>query len=699
MSATIGDLDDDGIIDLAVGATNFNGEAIGAVFILFMKTDGTVRSSVMIQSSEPAFEADSFGSSVCGLGDLDDDGIEDIGVGTQYDADGGYRAGAFWVLFMRKNGTVRGRQKINTLHGNFSGDLNENDGFGSGSVAIGDLDNDGNLEVATGARTPGVVYILFLNNNGTVKSFTTISSAQGLLIDPNGLVGYGLAGLGDVDGDGVPDIAIGGHRSDVNFFDSGVVFVVFLTPTGGVKGFTRISSGLANFNDPAARLLGVGIAGVGDYNADGIPDMVVGGDDTGAATGAIWYMMLNTNGTVKSFHKISSKSTDVDIELKVGDFFGSSLCYLGDLNNDGIGDVGVGAFQDDDGGADTGAMWISIPRCEITTTAGADVTVCSAQTVKMAATIPVGSSGVWTVLSGAGEFSSAVDPTANVTKLGVGVNRFVWSVSKKNCSAKDTVNIVTEAVVKPAAGQDIVVCEGTTSVTLSGNAPMNTTGRWVFIRGSGIINNPLLPVTVVVNPAVGINLLTWTFGGNTYCPAMADTILVVVQPTPVAALAMQQSTITCQSEFTITAEQPLTGTGTWEISKGSASILSASDAQTTITFTEKNKPVEVTWTVSVPDCPSARSTAVIFPISMTGDKIPNIITPNQDAKNDHWEIEHLDKLPNHVRVVNRWGKEVFSTSNYKNDWSGSDLAPGVYYYYLTVTECDVEIKGWLSIRY
>src|ERR1700733_5743502 len=52
-SAVIGDLNDDGILDLAVGATNQGGFIVGAVFILFMNENGTVASAVRINNSEP----------------------------------------------------------------------------------------------------------------------------------------------------------------------------------------------------------------------------------------------------------------------------------------------------------------------------------------------------------------------------------------------------------------------------------------------------------------------------------------------------------------------------------------------------------------------------------------------------------------------------------------------------------------------
>jgi len=68
-------------------------------------------------------------------------------------------------------------------------------------------------------------------------------------------------------------------------------------------------------------------------------------------------------------------------------------------------------------------------------------------------------------------------------------------------------------------------------------------------------------------------------------------------------------------------------------------------------------------------------------------KIPNIFTPNGDAYNDFFVIEGLEYMKNtHVIIFNRWGKKVFESYDYKNDWDGDNMADGVYYYIITFNE-------------
>ena len=62
--------------------------------------------------------------------------------------------------------------------------------------------------------------------------------------------------------------------------------------------------------------------------------------------------------TVSSYSKISLEYGNLGAQLGVGDQFGVSSDSLGDLNNDGINDIVVGANLDDDGGSNTGAIYI-----------------------------------------------------------------------------------------------------------------------------------------------------------------------------------------------------------------------------------------------------------------------------------------------------------------------------------------------------
>jgi gliding motility-associated-like protein len=63
--------------------------------------------------------------------------------------------------------------------------------------------------------------------------------------------------------------------------------------------------------------------------------------------------------------------------------------------------------------------------------------------------------------------------------------------------------------------------------------------------------------------------------------------------------------------------------------------------------------------------------------------ISNVFTPNGDGVNDTFVIPGLETYTeNEITIINRWGNVVYQKTNYKNDWDGSGLVEGTYYYVL-----------------
>ena len=379
--ANIGDLDLDGVIDLAVGAPRDDdgGTDRGAVWILFMNDDGTVDIEQKISNDEGNLslidvldDDDQFGSAVAELGDLNGDGILDIAVGAPLDDDGGTDRGAVWILFLNADGTVQFTQKISDSEGFFNSFLEDNDQFGAAIANIGDLNNDLLPEIAVGAigddeggTDRGAVWILSLAANGTVNNVQKVSDTSGDFIgtlQDGDFFGSAIAGIGDLDADGIEDVAVGAIGDDEGGVDRGAVWVLFMNIDNTVRFEQKISESNGNFNGGLNDNdhFGSSVAGIGDYNGDGIIDIAVGAaqdNDGGSNRGAVWVMFMESDGEIISKTKISSTSGDFTGTLTDGDLFGIALANIGDLNLDGIIDIVSGAKLDDDGGIDRGALW------------------------------------------------------------------------------------------------------------------------------------------------------------------------------------------------------------------------------------------------------------------------------------------------------------------------------------------------------
>lgn len=365
--ANLGDIDGDGVVDIAVGAQNEN-----AVYIMFLNPDGSVKTHQKISSNNGGFTGnlhaqDIFGSGVCALGDLTGNGVTEIAVGAGQDGTGGADKGAIWILFLDSNGIVNSHQKIAENQGGFTGTLNTKDYFGKFVDAV-DLNNNGIPEIIAsaymdndGGTDRGAVYILFLDSLGTVQSHQKISSTQGGFTGPlnNGdNFGYKVAAIGDVDGDGVPDIAVGARNHE----GTGALWILFMNPDGTVKAEQKISETAGNFTGNLSQGGRFGSPkALGDLSNNGVPDILVGAEndnDGGSDRGSVWILFLTDSGTVMTHQKISSTQGGLQGPLSNDDRFGSGLEYLGDINNNGLVEIAVGARGDNDGGANRGAVWI-----------------------------------------------------------------------------------------------------------------------------------------------------------------------------------------------------------------------------------------------------------------------------------------------------------------------------------------------------
>jgi gliding motility-associated-like protein len=77
--------------------------------------------------------------------------------------------------------------------------------------------------------------------------------------------------------------------------------------------------------------------------------------------------------------------------------------------------------------------------------------------------------------------------------------------------------------------------------------------------------------------------------------------------------------------------------------------------------------------------------------------VPNIFTPNDDGVNETFTIRNLPTDGNIAMVIsNRWGKVVFETPDYQNNWDGGDNSDGTYFYRIKINE--VIYNGWVEIR-
>jgi hypothetical protein len=102
------------------------------------------------------------------------------------------------------------------------------------------------------------------------------------------------------------------------------------------------------------------------------------------------------------------------------------------------------------------------------------------------------------------------------------------------------------------------------------------------------------------------------------------------------------------------------------------------------------------WVTVKNGCGQAADTINVSKINQKIGFVPDIITPNGDGKNDFFQVDPSISGLVSLKVLNRWGAEVFFTKNYRNDWSGFGLSTGIYFIVLEGS-CVERFKGPLTI--
>ena len=139
--------------------------------------------------------------------------------------------GAVHIMFMNRNGSVDSTVEINssTPEGPSLGD---SDNFGKSVTDMGDLDGNGGTvkALAVGASTDETVHIIFMNTDGSVDSTVEINSSttNGPSLDNDDHFGESVENIGDLDGNGVNDLAVGEYNDDAGGQDRGAVHIMFM---------------------------------------------------------------------------------------------------------------------------------------------------------------------------------------------------------------------------------------------------------------------------------------------------------------------------------------------------------------------------------------------------------------------------------------------------------------------------------------
>jgi PKD repeat protein len=216
-----GDLNSDGFADIVVGAYASGG--MGRAFVFF---GGPGLDAVPDRTFSGEAQGDKFGIDVASAGDLNGDGYLDLVVGADGNDMGGLNAGRAYVFY--------GGPSLDTTPDRIFTGASSGDGLGVSDASAGDMNGDGFADLVVGAWLgdaggridAGRAYIFFGGPGGdTVPDVTLSGEGAG------DRLGVSVAGVGDMDGDGLPNVIVGAYFNDFGGADAGRAYVVGVTPT------------------------------------------------------------------------------------------------------------------------------------------------------------------------------------------------------------------------------------------------------------------------------------------------------------------------------------------------------------------------------------------------------------------------------------------------------------------------------------
>jgi Ca2+-binding RTX toxin-like protein len=352
--AGAGDINGDGFADVVIGSPSASTPGrLGGGALVYL--GGPAGPSLGFQI-HGAFGGDQAGTSVTGLGDVNGDGLADFAVAAQgfFSTWPAGQAASTHVIL----GSAGPRTDLDLLSaGNAVWRIDSPADYLPRSIvaAAGDVNGDGFADIALGhlaadanARTDSGSVTVVFGRAGTGGVLAAGSAGAGSFrIDgatAGARTGSAIAGIGDINGDGLGDLLIGAPQDSTNGRSSnGAAYVVF----GGQADGALLD--LANLGSAGFRISGAGnsagtgtsVAAAGDVNGDGRPDFLIG-----AYGYATTWLVLGRDGAWTDIDLAAPPAGVTRFQGVPGTLSGYAVAGGGDADGDGFADILIGAPLD-----------------------------------------------------------------------------------------------------------------------------------------------------------------------------------------------------------------------------------------------------------------------------------------------------------------------------------------------------------------
>ncbi len=349
-----GDVNGDGYPDFLIGApyNDEGGSDAGQVYLMLSGPYGWTR-DFLLADAEASFigeaAGDGAGISLAGGGDLDGDGLDDFVISAPYSDSAQDDAGKIYVVF----GAVSGWSQDTDLASAHTHILGESEGDNAGSCldVAPDVTGNGYEDLLIGARYSaevgdhaGKVYLLPGAPADLWSAEVNLGTGETSFVGEADHVAAGssCAGIGDIDGDGLGDIAIGATSYATG---AGKVYVVHGKTTGWIESQSLSTSDSSFIGEAAYDHAGRSIAGPGDLDSDGYAELLIGAElnaEPGSMGAGQLYVERGTTAGWSQNQGLANSDASMFPTPSCG-LQGWATAGIGDYNGDGRDDFAVGA--------------------------------------------------------------------------------------------------------------------------------------------------------------------------------------------------------------------------------------------------------------------------------------------------------------------------------------------------------------------
>ena len=381
--AGAGDVNGDGFDDILIGATGNDegGDYAGQIYLIFPDNTSTptlydrtldYKMDTRLANVDASFlgdeDRDYSGYSPTSAGDVNGDGYDDILIDAPINGDGGKRSGKTYLILGKPSGWVMDTN-LSASDASFIGE-NAEDRSGCSLAGAGDVNGDGYDDILIGAsgngdggENAGQTYLILGKPSGwAMDTDLSVSDASFIGENSHDCSGKGVAGAGDVNGDGYDDILIGTDNSESLDFP-GLTYLILGKPSGWKMDVSLSRSDASFWGEEVDDHSGSAVAGAGDVNGDSYDDILIGAtgsDRSGYCAGQTYLVLGKSSGWARDTDLSTSDASFLG--ESVGDWCGNSVAGAGDVNGDGYDDILIGANGDDDGGNLAGQTYLILGK-------------------------------------------------------------------------------------------------------------------------------------------------------------------------------------------------------------------------------------------------------------------------------------------------------------------------------------------------